>query len=51
MSTAQLEKHRSIVPGHVPAHLVHDVDMFAPDGIEDGFHEAWGYCNRTACPT
>ncbi|GLK45687.1 MULTISPECIES: cytochrome P450 [Novosphingobium] len=50
MSTAQLEKHRSIVPGHVPAHLVHDVDMFAPDGIEDGFHEAWGRLQQDGMP-
>lgn len=34
-------KHRSDVPNHVPSHLVYDVDMYALDGIDEGFHEAW----------
>jgi cytochrome P450 len=42
MSTEVLEKHRSDIPDHVPADRVYEVDMFAPDGIEEGFHEAWG---------
>jgi cytochrome P450 len=28
-------------PAHVPEDLVRDIDMYAPDGIEEGFHEAW----------
>jgi len=34
-------KARVPVPPHVPAHLVRDVDAYALDGIEEGFHEAW----------
>lgn len=37
----QLEKHRSAIPDHVPAERVRDIDMYDPDGIEHGFHEAW----------
>lgn len=37
----QLEKHRTAIPDHVPADRVCDIDMYAPDGLEDGFHEAW----------
>lgn len=50
MSTTQLEKHRTAVPGHVPGHLVRDVDMFAPDGIEEGFHEAWARLQKEGEP-
>lgn len=28
-------------PAHVPADLVRDIDMYALDGIEEGYHEAW----------
>jgi len=28
-------------PDHVPAELVRDIDMYALDGIEQGYHEAW----------
>jgi len=34
-------KHRVPVPDHVPAALVREVDAYALDGIEEGFHEAW----------
>ena len=39
--TAQLEKHRSAIPDHVPHDRVFDIDMYDPEGIEGGFHEAW----------
>lgn len=29
------------VPENVPAERIYDVDMYALDGIEEGFHEAW----------
>jgi len=38
---AKIERTRVPVPSHVPAHLVHEVDMYALDGIEEGYHEAW----------
>ena len=42
MSTRTVqEKHRTEIPAHVPADRVFDVDMYALDGIEDGFYEAW----------
>lgn len=28
-------------PDHVPAELVREIDMYALDGIEQGYHEAW----------
>ena len=28
-------------PAHVPAELVREIDMYALDGIEEGYHEAW----------
>jgi cytochrome P450 len=28
-------------PEHVPDDLVRDIDMYALDGIEEGYHEAW----------
>ena len=28
-------------PAHVPDELIYDVDMYALDGIHEGFHEAW----------
>jgi cytochrome P450 len=50
MSTELLEKHRSDIPDHVPADRVYEVDMFAPDGIEEGFHEAWGRLQQEGLP-
>jgi cytochrome P450 len=32
---------RAARPAHVPADLVRDIDMYALDGIETGYHEAW----------
>lgn len=29
------------VPAHVPANLIREIDMYALDGIEEGYHEAW----------
>lgn len=50
MNTELLEKHRSDIPEHVPAERVFEVDMFAPDGIEDGFHEAWARLQQQDLP-
>lgn len=36
-----LAKHRVPVPEHIPAKLVREVDAYALDGLEEGFHEAW----------
>lgn len=35
------DKVRAPVPPHVPADHVYEINMYALDGIEDGFHEAW----------
>lgn len=34
-------RHRVARPDHVPEDLVRDIDMYALDGIETGYHEAW----------
>ncbi len=34
-------RSRAAKPSHVPADLVRDIDMYALDGIETGYHEAW----------
>ena len=39
------------VPPHVPADRVYDVDMYALDGIEEGFHEAWKKLQGPDLPT
>jgi cytochrome P450 len=39
------------VPPHVPADHVYDVDMYALDGIEEGFHEAWKKLQGPDIPT
>jgi cytochrome P450 len=40
-ATAISTRERSEIPDNVPADRVYNVDMYAPDGIEDGYHEAW----------
>ncbi|MBV1689022.1 cytochrome P450 [Novosphingobium sp. G106] len=37
----QIEKHRTTIPDHVPSDRVRDIDIYALDGLEEGFHEAW----------
>src|SRR3546814_18135298 len=34
-------RSRVAKPDHVPDELVRDIDMYALDGIEAGYHEAW----------
>lgn len=34
-------RSRAAKPAHVPDDLVRDIDMYALDGIEQGYHEAW----------
>lgn len=38
---SQIERHRTPKPSHVPDHLVREIDMYAPEGIDNGYHEAW----------
>jgi cytochrome P450 len=37
-------------PDNVPADRVYDVDMYALDGIEDGYHEAWKRVQQPGVP-
>ena len=37
-------------PAHVPADRVRDIDMYALDGIEDGYHEAWKRVQESGAP-
>ncbi|MGE4430370.1 MAG: cytochrome P450 [Sphingobium sp.] len=43
-------KSRVAVPDHVPAGLVRDIDIYALDGIEEGFHEAWKKVQQPDAP-
>jgi cytochrome P450 len=46
----KIARHRTPRPAHVPEHLVRDIDMYDPDGIEDGYHEAWRALQRPDMP-
>lgn len=37
-------------PAHVPADRVYDIDMYALDGIEEGYHEAWKRVQSAGVP-
>jgi cytochrome P450 len=37
-------------PPHIPADRVYDVDMYALDGIEEGYHEAWKRVQKPGVP-
>jgi camphor 5-monooxygenase len=37
-------------PPHVPADRVYDIDMYALDGIEEGYHEAWKRVQQAGVP-
>lgn len=38
---ATIERNRTKRPAHVPQDRVREIDMYALDGIEEGYHEAW----------
>ena len=46
----KVARHRTPRPAHVPEHLVRDIDMYDPDGIENGYHEAWRSLQRPDMP-
>lgn len=37
-------------PAHVPVDRVYDIDMYALDGIEEGYHEAWKRVQQPGVP-
>ncbi len=43
-------RHRTPKPDHVPDALVREIDMYAPEGIEGGYHEAWQALQRPDIP-
>jgi cytochrome P450 len=47
---AKPERSRVPVPPHVPPHLIYEIDMYALDGIEEGYHEAWKRVQRPDTP-
>ncbi len=36
-----LERAKAEVPSHIPADRIREIDMYALEGIEQGYHEAW----------
>lgn len=45
-----IDRHRTPRPAHVPEALVRDIDMYAPDHIDEGYHEAWRALQRPDMP-
>lgn len=43
-------KLRAAKPDHVPVDRVHEIDMYALDGIEEGYHEAWKRVQDSGVP-
>ena len=43
-------RHKTPRPPHVPEALVREIDMYGPDGIEAGYHEAWRAMQRPDMP-
>ena len=43
-------RHRVPRPNHVPEELVREIDMYALDGIETGYHEAWKFLQEKTDP-
>lgn len=41
LQSETVERARAEVPSHIPADRIRDIDMYALDGIEEGYHEAW----------
>jgi len=41
---------RAPIPDHVPASHIYEVDMYALDGIEEGYHEAWSRIQQPGTP-
>lgn len=41
---------RATVPSHIPADRIRDIDMYALDGIEEGYHEAWARVRQPDTP-
>ena len=46
----KIAPHRTPKPAHVPDHLVREIDMYAPEGIDRGYHEAWQSLQRPDVP-
>jgi cytochrome P450 len=49
--TADSTRPRASKPAHVPNDLVVEIDMYALDGIEEGYHEAWKRIQRPGLPS
>jgi cytochrome P450 len=47
---ATIERSRAPKPDHVPDNLVYEIDMYALDGIEEGYHEAWKRVQKPGMP-
>lgn len=45
-----VSKARAPQPSHVPADRVYEIDMYALDGIEEGYHEAWKRIQQPGVP-
>jgi cytochrome P450 len=41
---------RAVQPDHVPQNRVYEIDMYALDGIEEGYHEAWKRVQNAGVP-
>lgn len=45
-----VSRNRAPKPAHIPDSRVHEIDMYALDGIEKGYHEAWKELEQKGYP-
>ena len=46
----QIARVRAPRPDHVPQERVRDIDMYALEGLDEGYHEAWSKVQRSGVP-
>jgi camphor 5-monooxygenase len=50
MTSQQMLNPKAAKPDYVPDELVFDFDIYNPEGLQDGFHEAWKVLHKEGVP-